>query len=91
MRYVDAERLWSAALEEAEEFGVEDLRFATSLNNLASLYQAQGKYAEAEPHRGALERAWACPRLGALPGTGFGEIALGPLQNGSKSTFIRLG
>jgi len=33
--YVDAERLLSAALEEAEEFGVEDLRFATSLNNLA--------------------------------------------------------
>ena len=47
--YVDAERLLSAALEEAEEFGVEDPRFATSLNNLAGLYQNQGRYAEAEP------------------------------------------
>ena len=47
--YVDAERLLSAALEEAEEFGVEDLRFATSLNNLALLYYTQGRYAEAEP------------------------------------------
>ncbi len=47
--YVDAEKLWSAALEEAEEFGVEDPRFATSLNNLAVLYKAQGRYAEAEP------------------------------------------
>ena len=32
-----------------EKFGPEDSRLATSLNNLALVYQAQGKYAEAEP------------------------------------------
>jgi CHAT domain-containing protein len=36
-------------------FGAEHLNVATSLNNLAGLYLAQGKYAEAEPlHRRAL-------------------------------------
>ncbi len=30
-------------------FGPQDPRLATSLNNLAGLYRAQGKYAEAEP------------------------------------------
>ena len=48
-RYADAEKLFLAALEEAKEFGPQDQRLATSLNNLASVYQAQGKYAEAEP------------------------------------------
>ncbi len=38
-----------AALKEAEKFGEQDPRFATSLNNLAALYRAQGKYAQAEP------------------------------------------
>ncbi len=48
-RYAEAEKRWLAALEEAENFGPDDQRLATSLNNLALLYQAQGKYAEAEP------------------------------------------
>jgi tetratricopeptide (TPR) repeat protein len=39
----------TAAVKEAEHFAPEDPRLATSLNNLAALYQAQGKYAEAEP------------------------------------------
>ena len=39
----------TAALKEAEEFGPEIPRLATSLNNLAGLYRSQGKYAEAEP------------------------------------------
>src|SRR5437016_6114292 len=47
--YGKAEEEWQAALREAEEFDPEDPRFATSLNNLAELYRAQGKYAEAEP------------------------------------------
>ncbi len=48
-RYGEAEKRWLAALEEAENFGPDDERLATSLNNLASLYKTQGKYAEAEP------------------------------------------
>ena len=48
-RYGEAEKSWLAALEEAENFGPDDQRLATSLNNLAALYQVQGKYAEAEP------------------------------------------
>ena len=48
-RYADAEKSFQSALKEAEGFGQEDLRLALTLNNLAFLYQAQGKYAEAEP------------------------------------------
>ena len=47
--YVKAEKLVKAALREAEKFGEQDPRFATSLNNLALLYDNQSKYAEAEP------------------------------------------
>ncbi len=47
--YGEAEKLFLAALKEAEKFGEQDPRLATSLNNLALLYQAQGKYAQAEP------------------------------------------
>ena len=47
--YAEAEKQWLAALQEAENFGPEDPRLATSLNNLAVLYRAQAKYAEAEP------------------------------------------
>ena len=55
-RYAEAEKLWLAALKEAEKFGPQDPRLATSLNNLAELYRAQGKYAEAEPlYKRALE------------------------------------
>ncbi len=35
--------------KEAEEFGERDPRYATTLNNLAFLYYAQGRYVEAEP------------------------------------------
>ena len=46
--YPEAEKLFLAALKEAEKFGEQDLRLATSLNNLALLYSAQGRYAQAE-------------------------------------------
>ncbi len=49
VNYPEAEKQWSAALKEAEGFGPQDPRLATTLNNLAGLYQAQGRYAEAEP------------------------------------------
>ena len=48
-RYTEAEKHCSTALTEAEDFGPADPRLATSLNYLAELYRAQGKYAEAEP------------------------------------------
>jgi tetratricopeptide (TPR) repeat protein len=48
-RYTDAERSFQATVKEAEAFGPQDLRLATSLNNLAALYHQQGKYDEAEP------------------------------------------
>ena len=47
--YVEAEKLLLAALKEAEKFGEQDLRLATSLNNLATLHRAQGKDAQPEP------------------------------------------
>ncbi len=47
--YSQAESHWKAGLDKAKEAGPEDPRLATSLNNLALLYQARGKYAEAEP------------------------------------------
>ncbi len=48
-RYAEAEKPLLAALQEAEKFGEQDTRLATSLNNLAALYRAQGKYTKAEP------------------------------------------
>ncbi len=47
--YAQAEKLYLAALKEAEKFGNQDLRLALSLNNLARLYKTQGNYAQAEP------------------------------------------
>ncbi len=53
--FPEAEKQLGAALKEAEGFGPQDPRLATTLNNLAELYRAQGKYAEAEPlHKRAL-------------------------------------
>lgn len=51
----EAERQLSAALEQAQAFGPQDPRLASTLNNLGVLYYAQGKYREAEPiHKRAL-------------------------------------
>jgi CHAT domain-containing protein/Tfp pilus assembly protein PilF len=47
--YRTATTHFEASLREAESFGANDLRLATSLNNLAHMYAAQGLYAEAEP------------------------------------------
>ena len=48
-RYAQAEEAWLAALKEAESFGPQDPRLATSLDNLGVLYAWQSRYAEAEP------------------------------------------
>jgi tetratricopeptide (TPR) repeat protein len=47
--FPEAEKQYVAALKEAEKFGAEDSRLITSLDSLASLYEAQGKWVEAEP------------------------------------------
>jgi len=47
--YAEAERSWSLALSDAENFGENDPRLVRSLLDLATLYQAQSKYSEAEP------------------------------------------
>ena len=47
--HAEAERQFVPALKEAERFDREDPRLATSLNNLAAVYKAQGRHAEAEP------------------------------------------
>ncbi len=47
--YAEAEKQLVGALKEAEGFGPQDPRLATSLNNLGLVYDAQGKYTEAEP------------------------------------------
>ena len=44
-RYPAAEVEFVAALKEAERFGDADVRLAKTLNNLAVVYQLQGKYA----------------------------------------------
>jgi len=55
-RYAEAEPLYQQSLGSWEKaLGPEHPSVATSLNNLAELYRAQGKYAELEPlHRRAL-------------------------------------
>jgi tetratricopeptide (TPR) repeat protein len=47
-RLADAERLLTAALEQAEKYGTEDLRVADAANDLAVVYANAGKPLEAE-------------------------------------------
>jgi tetratricopeptide (TPR) repeat protein len=47
-RYADAEKLYLAAIKEAEAFGKTDTRLATSWANLATVYHLQNKYPEAK-------------------------------------------
>jgi tetratricopeptide (TPR) repeat protein len=48
-RHADAEKMFSVALKEAEQFGAQDVRVATTLSALADLYRGQNKWPEAEP------------------------------------------
>ncbi len=56
--YPEVEKQLAAALKEAEGFGPQYPRLAMSLNNLAALYHAQGRYAEAEPHYKRSQAIW---------------------------------
>src|SRR5687767_15188261 len=54
--YLQAESAFGSGLQIAEVFGSHDPRFATSLNNLAEVLRALGKYSDAEPlYRQALD------------------------------------
>ncbi len=46
--YPEAEKQLEAAVKEAEGFGPQDPRLATSLNNLAEVYRLEGRYGKAE-------------------------------------------
>ena len=48
-QYAEAEQQFRSALAEAEAFGAEDPRLATSLNSLGQACRAQGRFDEAEP------------------------------------------
>ena len=66
--YAKAEKLFLATLKEAEKFGPEDPRLATSLNVLATLYRDQGKYGEVEPlYRRALAIRDQDPERSIIP------------------------
>ena len=54
--YAEAEKQWVAAVKEAEGFGPQDPRLATSINRLGDVHLHQRRYAEAEP---LLKRALA--------------------------------
>ena len=62
---VEAERQFTAALHEAGKSGEPDLRLATSLSNLAAVYQDNGEYALAEQ---LYRRALAIEQEILLPG-----------------------
>ncbi len=48
-QYAEAEKQLAAALKQAEKFGEQDPRLASSLNALGMVYDRQGRYAEVEP------------------------------------------
>ena len=73
--YTEAVKQTKAALSLAEAFGPDDPRLATTLNNLALLYDAQGRYTEAEP---LYKRALA-----------IREKALGPAHPGVATRLLR--
>ena len=55
-RFVEAEEMFLVAVRHAEAFGVDDIRRATTLDNLADVYRAQQRDDEAEGlYRQALE------------------------------------
>jgi len=76
-RLADAERLLTAALEQAEKYGLEDLRVADAANDLAVVYANSGKPVEAEL---LFNRALV-----------IGEKGLGPDHPGVGATVQNLG
>lgn len=76
-RLADAERLLTAALEQAEKYGLEDLRVADAANDLAVVYANSGKPLEAEL---LFNRALV-----------IGEKGLGPDHPGVGATVQNLG
>ena len=82
-RYAEAEPLYKRSLEYRESFGPNHPDVAVSLNNLAGLYRAQGRYADALPWKRTIsqntaKKAIAFPILYGSdnPKTHFSEEAL---------------
>jgi tetratricopeptide (TPR) repeat protein len=48
-RYTEARPLYEKAVQDAEELGIRDLRYAQALNNLAAHYHETGLYGQSEP------------------------------------------
>ena len=73
-----------AALKQANDFGEQDPRLATTLNNLALLYDAQGKYEQAAL-RSSRHPSTSPVRLGQIfqRSLAIWEKALGPEHNHS--------
>ncbi|MFQ5849365.1 MAG: tetratricopeptide repeat protein [Candidatus Binatia bacterium] len=77
-RYHRAEELLEAALDKAENFGLQDRRLAINLNNLAEAYRVQGKYTEAKPLYQKALAIWEKVRQPGFPyvAIGLNNLAL---------------
>ncbi len=76
-RFGDAERLYSAALQEAQKSGKSDCRLAESYSHLAALYQTRGQFNKAEP---LLEKAMSA--RGAALGVESASVLIALCQLG---------
>jgi tetratricopeptide (TPR) repeat protein len=73
-----AERMYKAALKEAEEFGAKDIRLANSLTNLGVLYNCRGQATKATP---MFERAIAVQQAALGPENPVVVASVGKLCN----------
>ena len=82
--YEEAVGQTKAASKEAEDFGEQDPRFGTTLNNLALLYYAQGRYAEAEPLYERLLAIWEKALGPEHPQVGNQQLSVATQKNHDK-------
>ena len=81
-RYAEAQKVYQAALEEAEGPGTKTPLLATSLHNLAAVLLDQGRFVEAEPH---LQRAldlWGALRPPDHPAVAATTLSLASAYHG---------
>jgi len=96
VRYSEASSLFQRALRVREQFlGPEHPQVASTLNNLALLYDAQGKYAEAEPVRSVHAKPWqhgGCVARQTILITPFLMLGAIPnLRNGPQTAVLPTG
>ena len=97
-RYSEAEPLFAARSPSARRCGPDHPSVAQTLNQLAALYAAQGRYADAEPLRERaltiMEKAYGAeddPRIGTLAPRSPALPLRGPLQRGRAAGQARAG